>query len=77
MLNYRLKKSFIFFISLFISVSFFSQTEQRKIPEKKLSKASIMAGAFIDVNVPPYPASSYTAEQLVKDVLISGGTLGL
>ncbi|WP_228429167.1 choice-of-anchor L domain-containing protein [Chryseobacterium sp. 52] len=32
------------------------------------------AGAFIDVNVPPYVESGYSITQLVKDVLISSGT---
>lgn len=32
------------------------------------------AGAFIDINTPNYPESSFSISQLVKDVLISGGS---
>lgn len=32
------------------------------------------AGAFIDVNAPTYAPSGYTPEQLVKDILINGGS---
>lgn len=46
---------------------------RKVLPEKK-SPESMKAGAFIDVNVPPYVASGYTIDQLVKNVLISGGS---
>jgi hypothetical protein len=35
---------------------------------------NMKAGAFIDVNTAAYPESSYSITQLVKDVLISGGS---
>ncbi|GEJ47460.1 T9SS C-terminal target domain-containing protein [Chryseobacterium sp. ON_d1] len=58
-----------------ISVSVFSQTRPvRKSERIKPSAASLRAGAFIDVNVPPYTPSNYTPEQLVKNILINGGT---
>jgi hypothetical protein len=34
----------------------------------------LKAGNFIDVNVAPYPATGYFPEQLVKDILINGGS---
>ncbi|MCP1299624.1 choice-of-anchor L domain-containing protein [Chryseobacterium sp. S0630] len=40
----------------------------------KPTAASMKAGAFIDVNAPGYPESNYPINQLISDVLISGGT---
>jgi len=75
MLIYRLKNYFFLFSLLLISVSAFSQTRPVRKSEKiKPSAASLRAGAFIDVNVPPYTPSNYTPEQLVKNILINGGT---
>lgn len=75
MLTYRLKNYFFLFSLLLISVSAFSQTGPVRKSEKiKPSAASLRAGAFIDVNVPPYTPSNYTPEQLVKNILINGGT---
>ncbi|SMO89866.1 gliding motility-associated C-terminal domain-containing protein [Chryseobacterium rhizoplanae] len=75
MLIYRLKNYFFLFSFLLISVSAFSQTRPVRKSEKiKPSAASLRAGAFIDVNVPPYVPSNYTPEQLVKNILINGGT---
>ncbi|MET3037297.1 choice-of-anchor L domain-containing protein [Chryseobacterium sp. NRRL B-14859] len=76
MLNYRVKNYFFLFTFLLISISVFSQTApDRRISKKvKPSAASLRAGAFIDVNVAPYVGSTYTAEQLVKNILINGGT---
>ncbi|WP_374465078.1 choice-of-anchor L domain-containing protein [Chryseobacterium sp.] len=75
MLTYRLKNYFFLFSLLLISVSAFSQTRPARKSEKiKPSAASLRAGAFIDVNVPPYTPSNYTPEQLVKNILINGGT---
>ncbi|WP_370897965.1 choice-of-anchor L domain-containing protein [Chryseobacterium gossypii] len=59
---------------LFASTLVFSQNAQRKPQKEKLSAASKKSGVFIDVNAPSYAASSYTPEQLVKDILINGGT---
>ncbi len=75
MLIYRLKNYFFLFSFLLASVSAFSQTGPVRKPERiKPSAASLRAGAFIDVNVPPYLPSNYTPEQLVKNILINGGT---
>lgn len=67
---------FLFFLFSFLLPFFgFSQNDLRKNPPKKIpSEASKKAGAFIDVNDPSYPASSYTPEQLVKNILISSGS---
>ncbi|UWX62472.1 choice-of-anchor L domain-containing protein [Chryseobacterium oranimense] len=75
MLGYRLNKYFLFLVLLFTSAAVFSQNVRRKSPPKKATPATMKAGAFIDVNVPTYPQSAYTIEQLVKNVLISGGSV--
>ena len=75
MINYRLKNYFFLFVFLLVSVSAFSQrTPVRKTENIKPSAASRRAGAFIDVNVASYTPSGYTPEQLVKNILINGGT---
>lgn len=75
MLSYRVKDYFFFFVFLLVSASAFSQTAPARKPKKVTPSAeSLRAGAFVDVNVPPYAASNYTPEQLVKDILINGGT---
>lgn len=64
-----------FFFFLVISTSLFSQnTPPRKPQVKKHSALTAKAGSLIDVNAPGYNESSFTMEQLVKDVLISSGT---
>ncbi|MDF2551314.1 MAG: gliding motility-associated C-terminal protein [Chryseobacterium sp.] len=70
-------KRYILLFSLFLLNSnfLFSQATQSRKPAKEtFSELSKKAGVFIDVNVPTYPASSYSPLQLVKDVLISSGT---
>ncbi len=63
------------FVFLFISNFSFSQNQQpRQSVKKQASAQSKKAGAFIDVNAPGYPESSFTIDKLVKDVLISSGT---
>ncbi|MDH6253085.1 gliding motility-associated-like protein [Chryseobacterium sp. H1D6B] len=74
MLNYRLKNYFLILALLFVSVSVFSQSGARKPPKNTMNAGNMKAGAFIDVNVPPYAPSNFTPEQLVKDILINGGT---
>ncbi|WP_435524407.1 hypothetical protein [Chryseobacterium indoltheticum] len=72
MLNGRLQ--YLLLILMFLGNFTFSQ--QRKI-SKSISKPSnltMKAGAFIDVNTANYTESSYSITQLVKDVLISGGS---
>ncbi|MET3037294.1 choice-of-anchor L domain-containing protein [Chryseobacterium sp. NRRL B-14859] len=65
---------YLFF--LVISTSLFSQhLPPRKNPkERAVSASARRAGVFIDVNAPGYAETSYTIDQLVKDVLISSGT---
>jgi gliding motility-associated-like protein len=70
-------KRYLLLFSLFLLNSnfLFSQANQPRKPVKEaVSDLSKKAGVFIDVNVPTYPASSYTPLQLVKDILISSGT---
>ncbi|ASW74216.1 gliding motility protein [Chryseobacterium piperi] len=78
MLNYRLKNYSLFLILLLAPVFAFSQNTkqkpQRKLQKEKFTAASLKAGAFIDVNAASYAPSGYTPEQLVKDILINGGT---
>lgn len=75
MFNYRIKNYFFLFSFLLVSASAFSQTRPGRKPQRiKPSAASLRAGAFIDVNVPPYAPSTFTPEQLVKNILINGGT---
>lgn len=71
MLNYRLKNYLFLLVLLFTSASLFSQ---RKPPKNVVSDINKKAGVFIDVNATGYAPSTYTAEQLVKNVLISGGS---
>ncbi|MEI7488970.1 MAG: hypothetical protein WCJ72_16495 [Chryseobacterium sp.] len=64
-----------FFFFLFSSTSLFSQNAPPRKPQiKKLSASTAKAGDLIDVNAPGYYESTFTMEQLVKDVLISSGT---
>lgn len=72
MLNYRLKNYLFFLVLLLISGSAAGQHESRKNGKVKLTSESMKAGAFINVNVAPYPESSYNIQQLVQQVLING-----
>lgn len=75
MLHYRFKHYFFLLTFLLISASAFSQVGPNRKPAKiKPTGASMKAGNFIDVNVPPYPATGYFPEQIVKDILINGGS---
>lgn len=76
MLSYRSKIYFgiPFLVLLFFANAFLFSQGTRPSVQSKPSPESLKSGNFIDVNVPPYPASNYTIEQIVKDVLISGGT---
>lgn len=49
-------------------------SQNRPQTKEKVSAASMKAGAFIDVNAPTYPESAYSIQQLITDVLISGGS---
>ncbi|WP_106916474.1 choice-of-anchor L domain-containing protein [Chryseobacterium aurantiacum] len=75
MLIYRLKNYFFILTFLLASVSVFSQaTSERKKIRHRPSSESLRVGNFIDVNDPNYAASVYSPEQLVKDILINGGS---
>lgn len=74
MLNYRLEKYFLFLVLLLVSTSAFSQTKPRKPQREKMGSESMKAGVFIDVNAASYAPSAYTPTQLVRDVLITGGS---
>ncbi len=52
---------------------FLGQSDRQNSKPTTPSAKSLMAGAFIDVNVAPYPESNYTIQQLIQDVLITGG----
>jgi hypothetical protein len=71
MLNYRQKNYLFLLVLLLVSTSLFSQ---RKPPKNTVSAVNKKAGVFIDVNAAGYAPSSYTPEQLVKDILINGGS---
>lgn len=71
MLNYRQKNYLFLLVLLLVSTSLFSQ---RKPPKNTVSAVNKKAGVFIDVNAAGYAPSSYTREQLVKDILINGGS---
>lgn len=75
MLSYRLNNYFLVTLFLLTSVFVFSQRTDRKPKPEKFTAASKKAGAFIDVNVLTYPPSAYTIEDIVKKVLISGGSV--
>ncbi|MDM1553249.1 choice-of-anchor L domain-containing protein [Chryseobacterium indologenes] len=73
MLHYRFKHYFFLLTFLLTAASAFSQIN--RTPAKvKPTGASLKAVNFIDVNVPPYPPTGYFPEQLVKDILINGGS---
>lgn len=73
MLNRRTRS---LFLALFLVLGnlVFSQNRERAGIVNKPTAASMKAGVFIDVNAPGYPESSYSITQLVKDVLITGGS---
>lgn len=71
MLNYRLKNYLLSLLTLAVSTTVFSQ---RKAPKNIVTSVNNKAGVFIDVNAAGYAPSNYSAEQLVKDILINGGS---
>ncbi|MFL9833828.1 choice-of-anchor L domain-containing protein [Chryseobacterium terrae] len=72
MLNYRLKNYLFLFSVLFASASLSAQ--KRQPPKNVVTDVNNKAGVFIDVNAAGYAPSNYSAEQLVKDILINGGS---
>lgn len=71
MLNYRLKNYLLSLLTLAVSTSAFSQ---RKPAKNIVNSVNNKAGVFIDVNAAGYAPSNYSAEQLIKDILINGGS---
>ena len=74
MLNSRIQNLLPVLILMLLGNFSFSQ---QRIKNKSLpspSGQSMKAGAFIDVNTATYPESAYSITQLVKDVLIAGGS---
>lgn len=74
MLNYRLKNYYFLLVLLLVSGSVFAQKASRKPIKEKHTNSSLKSGVFIDVNVASYAPSSYNIEQLVKNILITGGS---
>ncbi|NMR33980.1 T9SS type B sorting domain-containing protein [Chryseobacterium aquaticum] len=74
MLNKSAGGLFLALFLVFIGNFTFSQTRERGKSMQKASSQTMKAGAFIDVNTTNYPESSYSITQLVKDVLIAGGS---
>ncbi|WP_312397045.1 choice-of-anchor L domain-containing protein [Chryseobacterium sp.] len=73
MLNRRTRSLFLTLLMAFVSTFTFSQNRKTGSTHKATS-STMKAGSFIDVNTTNYPESSYSITQLVKDVLISGGS---
>ncbi|WP_435524402.1 choice-of-anchor L domain-containing protein [Chryseobacterium indoltheticum] len=72
MLNYRLKNYLFLFVGLFVSATI---SAQKRLPPKNIvNQTNKKAGVFIDVNAAGYAPSTYTPDQLVKDILINGGS---
>jgi gliding motility-associated-like protein len=74
MLNRRTRSLFLALFLVFAGCFVFAQDRQSKGVVKKPTAASMKAGVFIDVNAAGYPETNYSITQLVKDVLISGGS---
>ncbi len=74
MLNTRTKGLFLALFLVFAGCLVFAQDRQSKGVIRKPAAESMKAGAFIDVNAAGYPESNFSITQLVKDVLISGGS---
>ncbi|MBK1895743.1 choice-of-anchor L domain-containing protein [Chryseobacterium paridis] len=74
MLNRRTRSLFLALFVVLVSNLIFAQNRGQNTKLKQPSAASMKAGAFIDVNAPGYPESNYDITQLVKDVLIAGGS---
>lgn len=64
--------SYILFIFLLMSGFSFAQRNRAARVETP-SAQTLRAGAFIDVNAAGYAPSAYTIDQLIKNILITGG----
>ncbi len=69
-------KKLYFLLILCFSFGFlYSQNSPKRVQiAQKPSSQTMKAGAFINVNAGGYPESNYNITQLVKDVLIKGGS---
>jgi gliding motility-associated-like protein len=74
MLNRRTRNLFLTLFLALISNFTFAQNKSRTVVAKTPTAASMKTGVFIDVNAAGYPESNYSITQLVKDVLIAGGS---
>ncbi|GAA5101988.1 hypothetical protein GCM10023210_42570 [Chryseobacterium ginsengisoli] len=75
MLNRRTRSLFLALFLVFVGSFVFAQKgRDGKGVVSKQTPQNMKAGAFIDVNATGYPESNYSITQLVKDVLISGGS---
>ncbi|WP_419868235.1 choice-of-anchor L domain-containing protein [Chryseobacterium sp. CT-SW4] len=75
MLNRRTRSLLLALFSVLICNIAFSQTRERARVTEKSTSQTMKAGAFIDVNAAGYPETNYSITQLVKDVLIAGGSV--
>ena len=75
MLNYRIKNYFLLAFVLIFSQAMFSQQMSRKIKPESKTAERMKAGVFIDVNAAGYAPTTYNIDQLVRNVLIAGGSV--
>lgn len=68
-----LTRSFVLGLFVLVSTNLSSQ-QKRKQQSEKTSSASFKAGNFIDINASMHSQSAYSVTDLVKKVLISGGS---
>lgn len=68
-----MKKLFLLLYVLSVCAFLSGQSKRQGSVAATPTAKSMLAGAFIDVNTPGYPQSSYTVQQLIENVLISGG----
>jgi gliding motility-associated-like protein len=74
MLDRRTKNLFLALFLVFAAGFLSAQNREGKGIASKKTAENMKAGAFIDVNTATYPESGFSISQLVKDVLISGGS---
>ena len=70
-----MKKIIVLLLFFFFCSFIVAQSNTRTQNKPAVATAATMkAGAFIDVNAPSYPQSAYTIQDLIKNVLITGGS---
>ncbi len=67
-----MKKTIVLILFFFFCSFVVAQRTQNK--PKVATAATMKAGAFINVNTPAYPQSAYSIQDLIKNVLITGGS---